>query len=65
MTVEVPLIGIVILIFILHTILTHLINWGMRKAWEETAGESLIFLLCLLTIVEIVVGISLLHYYIK
>jgi hypothetical protein len=37
MTVEVPLIGIVILIFIL----------------------------CLLTIVEIVIGISLLHYYIK
>jgi len=65
MTVTVPVFGIVVLIFALHTIIVHLLNWGMRKAWNETGGESLVFLVCLLTIVEIIVGIVLLNYYIR
>jgi hypothetical protein len=65
MTVTVPVLGIVILIFVLHTIITHLLNWGYRKAWGQTAGESLIFLLYVLTIVEVLVCIGLLKYYIN
>ncbi len=65
MEVSVPVLGLVLLIFALHTILTHLLNWGVRKAWNETGGESLVFLVCILTIVEIIVGIVLLNYYIR
>ena len=63
MTVEVPVLGIVLLIFTLHTILTHLLNWAFRKAWVES-GEAL-FLTALLTVVEVIICISLLNYYIK
>jgi len=63
MTVSVPVLGLVLLIFTLHTILTHLLNWAYRKAWEEDG--VLVFLTVLLTIVEIGACVSLLDYYIK
>lgn len=65
MTVEVPVLGLVLLIFTLHTILTHLLNWAYRRAWKETGGESLLVGLFMVTVAEIVIGISLLNYYIK
>ena len=65
MTVTVPLIGIVILIVILHTIIHHLINWGIRKAWKEIGGESIVFLLCVLTIAEVAICLALMSYYIQ
>jgi hypothetical protein len=63
MTVEVPVLGIVLLIFTLHTILTHLLNWAFRKAWVEDG--VFVFLTVLFNIAEIGACISLLNYYIK
>jgi hypothetical protein len=63
MEVSVPVLGLVLLIFTLHTILTHLINWAYRRAWENDG--VLVFLTVFLTIVEIGACISLLNYYIK
>ena len=63
MEVSVPVLGLVLLIFTLHTILTHLLNWAYRKAWHKDGG--LVFLTAFLTIVEVVICVSLLKYYIK
>ena len=63
MEVSVPVLGLVLLIFTLHTILTHLLNWAYRKAWAEDG--ILVFLTALLTIVEVIICVSLLDYYIK
>jgi hypothetical protein len=63
MEVSVPVLGIVLLIFTLHTVLTHLLNWAYRKAWQEDG--VLVFLTVLLTIVEVIICVSLLDYYIK
>lgn len=65
MEVSVPVLGLVLLIFALHTILTHLLNWAYRKAWNETGGESLLVGLFIVTVVEVAMTVSLLHYYIK
>jgi hypothetical protein len=63
MTVSVPVLGIVLLIFTLHTVLTHLLNWAYRRAWAEDG--VLVFLTVFLTIVEVIICVSLLDYYIK
>jgi hypothetical protein len=67
MTVTVPVLGIVILIFTLHTIVTHLINWGYRKADDMQNldnGAGIMLLLILFNIIEVVICIGLLSYYI-
>jgi hypothetical protein len=63
MEVSVPVLGLVLLIFTLHTGLTHLLNWAYRKAWKEDG--VLVFLTAFLTLVEVVICVSLLDYYIK
>jgi hypothetical protein len=63
MEVSVPVLGLVLLIFTLHTVLTHLLNWAYRKAWAEDG--VLVFLTVLFNIAEIGACISLLNYYIK
>jgi hypothetical protein len=60
MTVTVPLVGIVILIFILHTILTHLSNWAIRECKDPGLGTLVVFA----TLVELVVCVALLTSYI-
>lgn len=61
MTVTVPLIGIIILIFVLHTILTHLSNWAIR----ECEDPGLLTLVVFVTIIELVVCISMLVSYLS
>jgi hypothetical protein len=63
MTVTVPVIGIVILIFVLHTIATHLINWMFRETAEEQTG-TMLFLAIMLNIVEVMICTSLLISYV-
>jgi hypothetical protein len=63
MTVSVPVLGLVLLIFTLHTILTHLLNWFYRMAWKEDGTP--VFLTVVLNIAEIAICVSLLDYYIK
>ena len=63
MEVSVPVLGLVLLIFTLHTGLTHLLNWFYRMAWKKE--PVLVFLTVLLTIVEFIACVSLLEYYIK
>ena len=63
MEVNVPVLGLVLLIFTLHTGLTHLLNWFYRMAWK--ADPVPVFLTALLNLVEIVACVSLLEYYIK
>lgn len=59
MTVTVPLIGIIVLIFVLHTILTHLSNWAFR----ECKDPGLVGLVVFATIIELVVCVALLTPY--
>ncbi len=63
MEVSVPVLGLVLLIFALHTVLTHLINWFYRMAWKEDPIP--VFFTILLNVVEIFTCVSLLDYYIK
>lgn len=65
MTVTIPVLGVVILIFILHTIITHLINWAYRKAWAQDAMEEvgLMLILTLFNIIEVAACIAVLKYY--
>jgi hypothetical protein len=60
MTVTVPLVGIIVLIFILHTILTHLSSWAFR----ECKDPGLVVLVVFVTIIELVVCVALLTSYI-
>jgi len=61
--VSVSIISIVILIFVLHTILTHLINWLWRRLVED--GPELSIIPALATIVEAVIMIALLKNFIQ
>jgi hypothetical protein len=63
MTVTVPVLGIIIVIFLLHTVVTHLINWAWRKAWEEDTGLTVIVFL--LSGFELILSILLLDYCLK
>jgi hypothetical protein len=67
MTVTVPVLGIIILIFVLHTIITHLLNWGYRKADDQQNPDNaagVMLLLIFFNLLEIVICIGLLKYYI-
>lgn len=59
--VTVSIFGIVVIIFVLHTVLTHLINWWFREADDAEEG----FVLIMLTIVELASTLILLNYYIN
>jgi len=58
------ILSIVILIFVLHTILTHLFNWWFRECLEADEGV-LGFLTLVLIFIEMGICISLLKYYIS
>ncbi len=60
--ITVSIFGIVILIFVLHTILTHLLNWFIRSCGNS---ESVALLVVILNIMEIGICIGLLNYYIS
>jgi hypothetical protein len=55
--------GIVVLLLILHTILSHLITWGFRSAMKKDYTLSIMGLV-VLTIIEVVVLLVTLDYYI-
>lgn len=58
--VTVSLFGVVIIIFVLHTVLTHLINWWFREADDDVLN----FAVVLFAIVELASTLILLNYYI-
>ena len=58
--VSISIISVVILIFVLHTILTHLLNWLFRKM-----APNDIVLSVLLSIVEFIIIIASLNYFIN
>lgn len=64
MAVEVPVIGIVIIIFLFHTVMTHLINWMFRDSLKEVTG-SLTGLSIVAGIVEAAICIGVLNYYVN
>lgn len=55
--------GIVVLLIILHTILTHLITWGFRSAIKQELPLSIMGLV-VLSIVEVLLLFITLDYYI-
>ena len=57
--VTVSIFGVIVIIFVLHTVLTHLINW----LWRECDGEIVVLAL-VVTIVELLLTLILLKYYI-
>lgn len=59
--VTIPLISVIILIVILHTIISHLLNWGWRNVEEPNSA----FWMGVGTLIESVILIVLLNYYIK
>lgn len=59
--VTVSIFGIVVIIFVLHTVLTHLINWWFREA--DDASE--VFVVVLVVIMELLSTLILLDYYIN
>lgn len=61
--VTVSIISIVILIFVLHTIITHLINWLWRTLVKDV--PELIVIPAAATLVEAVIMISLLKNFIR
>jgi len=61
--VTVSIISIVILIFVLHTILTHLINWLCRTLTQ--LGPELIVIPAMATLVEVAIMIALLKNFIQ
>ena len=58
--ISVSIFSVIILIFVLHTILTHLLNWLFR---EMTPDD--VMLPILLSIVEFIVIIASLNYFIN
>jgi hypothetical protein len=64
MVVEVPVLGIVIIVFLFHTVMTHLINWMFRDSLNEVTG-SLTGLSIVAGIVEFIICIGVLNFYIN
>lgn len=60
--VTVSIISIVILIFVLHTILTHLINWFWRTVDEN--GPEMVILPIIVTLAEAAIMVGLLKNFI-
>lgn len=54
--VTVSILSIVILIFVLHTVLTHLLNWAFRKTMDSEVGVGTF----ILNLIEIVIMVILL-----
>lgn len=54
--IQIPLAVAVTLIIVLHTILTHLINWGLRETLDHETGRLLI----LFSFAEVALTIALL-----
>ena len=61
--VTVSIISIVILIFVLHTILTHLINWFWRTVVEN--GPEMVIIPIMVTLAEVAIIITLLKNFIQ
>lgn len=58
--VTVSIISIVILIFVLHTILTHLLNWAFRESMKDLDGMMTFIIIA--TFTECVVMVGLIDY---
>jgi len=54
--IQIPLALAVAVVILLHTVLTHLSNWGIRKTKDDPFGVALI----LMSLIEITITISLL-----
>ena len=61
---NVSVFGIVILIIILHTILTHLITWGFRIAYKKENPAAMVFLV-VGTLLEVMLLLVTLNYYLN
>ena len=55
--------GIVVLLIVLHTILSHLITWGFRVAVKKDLILSIMGLV-VLSIAEVIILLAILDYYI-
>jgi uncharacterized membrane protein len=54
--IQIPLALVVAVVIILHTIITHLSNWGLRNTKDDPIG----IVIMLFSMIEIVIVISLL-----
>jgi len=63
MVVEVPVLGVVILIFLFHTVMTHLINWMFR---DSLKGSTIFMtgITVIVGIIEFMICIAALNFYI-
>jgi len=64
MVATVPVLGIVILVFLFHTVMTHLINWMFRDSLNDSTGP-MIPLTIIVGIVEFIICIAALNFYIN
>ena len=59
MNIQLSLFTAIIIVVIIHTILTHFINWMWRECYDEDGGPSFSIFV---TVVEIVLLSSTIHY---
>lgn len=64
MSIQVPVLVLIISIFILHTIATHLFNWTFRLLQDYEVG-AITFLVLLMQIAEFVLAIWLMSIILK
>ena len=64
MVVTVPVLGIVILIFLFHTVMTHLINWMYRDSLNNST-DFMTGLTVFVGIIEFIICTVVLSFYIK
>lgn len=64
MVVTVPVFGIVIIVFLFHTVMTHLINWMFRDSLNDST-TFLTGLTVFVGIVEFIICIGVLNFYIN
>ncbi len=64
MIVEVPVLGIVVIVFLFHTVMTHLINWMFRDSLNDSKTSMTGLTVCV-GIIEFVICIRVLNFYIN
>ena len=54
MKIEISEFAIVVILFVLHTIVTHLFNWWFRTTFDDPKGKNLTLFCIILIIMEFI-----------
>lgn len=65
MKVEISVLGIIVIIFVIHTVLTHLLNWIYRISVDDDKSGVFLFFMRMLIVTEEVGCVVLLSSYLR